>query len=430
MFPIGTDRPLRRTPWVNILLIVTNVMIFFLSHGSGARGGASSSTLLPEWTGWMLFGAPTTYPAQGGGSVTFNPHLYQFLTYQFLHADIWHLLGNMLFLYVFGNNLNEKIGNAAYLTFYLTGGVLAGCGQVLTTGAPTLGASGSISAVAGLFFVLLPRANIRVFLWIFFYMDILEIPGMWFVLFSVAKDLVEGLLPHSPVAHWAHLTGNVSGVAIGFLLLYAGLVQRDHYDLLALIDRWRRRRQYEKLVSQGYNPYLTPTPPGPDAGPIYQPGAPIAPGAGQVPPPVDAANTKLRDEIVEFVRTHQTAPAAAKYLELKQRDPTQVLPAREQLDIANQLMADGQYLPASVAYEDYLRAYPKAPQNEQVELILGVIYGRYLPETPQRLGRAKDLMRAALPHLHEAAQRALAEAELNRLDPKFVAQPDTRTPGS
>ncbi len=99
----------------------------------------------------------------------------------------------MLFLYVFGNNLNEKLGHIGYLAFYLTGGILAGCGQVLASNSPTLGASGAISAVAGLFLVLLPRTNIRIFVWIFVYVDVWEIPSLYFILFSVVKDFLEPL---------------------------------------------------------------------------------------------------------------------------------------------------------------------------------------------------------------------------------------------
>ncbi|MEI8195892.1 MAG: rhomboid family intramembrane serine protease [Phycisphaerae bacterium] len=388
MFPIGTDRPLRRTPWVNYLLIAANVVIYFISHGSAVRGQQEASYLLPWAQKLMLFPVAQDLPTPSG-FVHVTPALFQYITYQFLHQDIWHLLGNMLFLYVFGNNLNEKLGHAAYLLIYLTGGIMAGCGQVLTSTAPTLGASGSISAITGLFFVLLPRANIRVLFWIFFYMDIWEIPGMWFILFSVAKDIVEGFFTTSSVAHWAHVSGNAAGVGIGLMLLFTGLVQRDHYDLLALIDRWRRRRQYESLVNKGYDPFLTPTPPTATS--------PVLFGNGRTAPaaPLDPRILPLREAISEAVRTHQIPQAVAKYQELRGIDPAQVMAAQDQLNIANQMMADGHYVAAAQAYEDYLRVYPKAPQIEQVELILGLVYARYVPASAAAPKRAAKQPAAA-----------------------------------
>ena len=136
MFPFGTDRPQRTLPWMNYLLIAANVILYLVSHSAApGRPGNPLGTLTPWCDPYIL-----------------NPghlRLYQFLTYQFLHENLAHIGFNMLFLYVFGNNLNEKLGHWGYLLFYLTGGVLAGCGQVMTSISPTLGASGAISAVTG-----------------------------------------------------------------------------------------------------------------------------------------------------------------------------------------------------------------------------------------------------------------------------------------
>ena len=96
--------------------------------------------------------------------------------------------------------------------------------------------------MAGAFLVLLPRTNVRIFIFLFYYLDVIEVPSMWFILFNFGKDLIFPYLdPSSSVAHAAHLTGNIAGFAIGLLLLGTHLVQRDHYDLLALLARWRRR---------------------------------------------------------------------------------------------------------------------------------------------------------------------------------------------
>jgi membrane associated rhomboid family serine protease len=381
--PIGTDRPQRRFPWMNLLLIAANVVCYLLSHRFGGRG--SPTGLAPGWDKWLLY--PT------------HPELLQFITYQFLHQNLTHILFNMLFLWVFGNNLNEKLGHIGYLCFYLTGGVLAGCGQLLASTAPTLGASGSISAVTGLFFVLLPRTNIRMFIFFVVYADVWEIPSMYFILFKIGQDVIEPLLGPSNVAHSAHLTGTAVGVAIGFLLLLCGLVQRDHYDLLATLERYRRRKQYEAMVARGYDPF---------AG---SPGIGGGPGVATAPAHGDPRVVPLRDAVSVLLREHRLPEAAAKYRELRGIDARQILTAQDQLDVANQLMAEQRHAEAAAAYEDYLRAYPKRPQEEQIVLVLALIYLRYRPDA----ARARELLEGVIPRLHDPQEREMAQAELARL---------------
>ncbi len=392
--PIGTDRPLRRIPWMNLLLIAANIVCYLLSHRlfHAGRGIVTATGLAPGWDKYLLY--PT------------HPALFQFITYQFLHEGFAHIGFNMLFLWVFGNNLNEKLGNIGYLCFYLTGGVLAGCGQMLTSSAPTLGASGSISAVTGLFFVLLPRTNIRILIFIIVYADIWEIPSMYFILFKVGQDIIEPLLASSNVAHMAHISGTASGIIIGLFLLLGGLVQRDHYDLLATFHRHRRRRQYESLVARGYRPF-TPTL---AADPTDLPAScPITPTAPRHDNPRVAT---LRDQITLLIRERRLPDATARYLELRTLDPRQILTPQDQLDVANQLMADAKYAQAGAAYEDYLNAYPRRPQEEQVVLVLALIYIRYLPDPV----RARELLIGLIPRLHNPEERQLAQSELARLD--------------
>src|SRR4051794_32504639 len=137
-FPIRTDTPLRRTPYTNWALIFANVVFFIVQQSLGRK-----------------FYAPLLLDPR-------DPHLYQYFTYQFLHGDVMHLLGNMVFLYVFGSNVCDKMGQLGYLAFYLAGGVMAGVAHVVTARAPVLGASGSISAVTGAHPGLLPRAPVPV----------------------------------------------------------------------------------------------------------------------------------------------------------------------------------------------------------------------------------------------------------------------------
>ena len=115
LIPIRTESPIQRTPWVNIALISLNAIafMFFNQLLAGQR-------VKEFMDAYLVFDSA-------------EPALFQFFTYQFLHGDFWHLLGNMLFLWVFGNSVNAKMGDVPYLLFYLAGGVLAAWGFASST---------------------------------------------------------------------------------------------------------------------------------------------------------------------------------------------------------------------------------------------------------------------------------------------------------
>ncbi|HEY4329094.1 MAG TPA: rhomboid family intramembrane serine protease [Phycisphaerae bacterium] len=393
--PYGTTRPQRRYPWMNIAIIVANVVVYFITHLTGhhAAGYAAFASISNDWYPYML------NPPRPWGI-----HLYQFITYQFLHQDISHIGFNMLFLWVFGNNLNDKLGHFSYLAFYLAGGVLAGCGQVFTSNSPTLGASGAISAVTGLFLVLLPNIDIK--LWFF---DVYLIPSVYFILFKVGQDIYEQYEGGQAVAYMAHISGTAAGFLIGMFLLMTKLVQRDHYDLLAMLNRFRRRHEYRSIVAKGYDPFLPTT----AEETVVSVNVPSRPSLR------DPRIESLRAEIGRLLRLHDSRDAAKRYVELKAIDSAQVLPAQEQVDVASQLMSDGNHAQSAVAYEDYLRVYPGGGaagesgvgQQDQITLMLALIYARYLPNP----ARARELFLKLLPRLHHPAERELAAAELKRL---------------
>ena len=124
----------------------------------------------------------------------------------------------------------------------------------------------------------------------------------------------------------------------------------------------------------------------------------------------------MRAEISEAIAHHNLERAAALYLELRRLDPQQVLSRQAQLDVANQLNSQQLYPDAAEAYEAFLRTYPKFEQIEQVELLLGIIYARYL----QQYDRAKGLLVKAIARLHGERELSMAKAELRRIEPLTV----------
>ena len=378
LLPLRTDSPLRTTPYMNWALILANVVMFAVQK---ARPQSQPSLEL-------YANAPT---------------LTAFVAYAFLHADLLHLVGNMLFLYLFGNNVNDKMGHVGFLLFYLGGGVFAAIGYLLTSNVGTLiGASGAVWAVTGAYLVLFPRAHVTV-LYFFILIGRIELPSWAFVLMQVAWDVIR-MGQQTNVAHAAHLAGAVFGFAVSMSLVAVHLLPRDQFDLWALFKQWNRRRQYRDMVAKGYNPFG------------YSPAVTDGVGRAVAEAPADPRTqriSEMRAEIAEAMAHHDIPLAASRYLELRRFDPEQVLSRQAQLDVANQLSAQQLYAEAAQAYEDFLRTYPKFEQVEQIELMLGLIYARYL----NRYDRAKEFLVKAIARLHGDRELQMAKSELTRIEP-------------
>jgi len=369
--PIRTDVPLRQTPWMNWAIILATV----LAHLVRIKFPQTQS----------LFELDPS-----------APRITCYFTYVFLHAGIGHLASNMLFLYIFGNNVNDRMGHFGYLGFYLGGGVIAGVAHVLVEQAPVIGASGAVFAVTGAFMILFPRARVTV-LYFMVLIGVAEIASMWFVLFYLAINLL-GQFSHllgtpSNVANIAHLGGAMYGMGVCTAMLALRLLPRDQWDVIALLDRWNRRRQYRDLVASGYNPfgYITP--------------------AKTAPNPLADRIQELRATIAEAISHSDLTEATKRFMELRAIDPAQVLSRQNQLDMANHLFEQQHHAAAADAYEGFLRTYPKADRLEHVQLMLGLLYARYL----NRPDKAATHLSAALQRLHNDREVDLAKSELERI---------------
>jgi membrane associated rhomboid family serine protease len=382
--PVRTDAPIRSTPWMNYALIAANVIAFLAQQKVLVGPREDDFNLIPD-------------------ALT----LGSFFTYQFLHADIMHLVGNMLFLYIFGNNVNDRMGHVGYLAFYLAGGVMAALGHLWVSDSPVIGASGSVSAVTGAFLVLFPYSRTTI-VYFFYLIGAFEISSLYLILFYFLKDLLLNFVGSTGVAHMAHAAGTVFGFAVTLSLLVVGLLERDHFDVFGLLDRWNRRRQFRAQVATGWTPFGhtgrgTPPPP-----PARGGRATIEP----VPPQMQRV-MDLRAAIFEAMNEQRLADAGRLYTELKAIDPSQVLPLRNQLDLATYLAHEQRHAQAAEAYESLLRQYPAVPDASQVQLMLGLIYARYL----QQYDRAATHLRAAIERLQSGSGADLAREELSRIEP-------------
>jgi membrane associated rhomboid family serine protease len=208
MFPISDVMPSRTVPFVTIGLIVVNALVFLyeVMLGPGQlRLFMASYAVIPTWFWW--------------------PSLF---TSQFLHAGWMHIIWNMVYLWIFGDNVEDRLGHLAYLLFYLGAGAAAAILQVLFnpfSGIPMVGASGAIAGVMGAYFVLYPQSRVLTAIFILFFFDLVEIPAVFFLGFWFLMQLLSGVgslgastAAAGGTAFWAHVGGFVGGAAIGLVL--------------------------------------------------------------------------------------------------------------------------------------------------------------------------------------------------------------------
>jgi membrane associated rhomboid family serine protease len=211
VIPLRDTIPTRRFPIVNTGLIAINVLIFLLESLLDAEG---LSNLV------RLFGLTPAVFWQGGPGTWVT-----LLTSMFLHGGWWHLISNMLALYIFGDNVEDRLGHVRYLLFYLGSGLAAHAAHLLAQAnspLPTVGASGAIAGVLGAYLVLFPRARVVTLVPIFYFLRVVQIPaviylGFWFIsqLFNGVFALsAANVLQAGGVAWWEHIGGFVFGLAI------------------------------------------------------------------------------------------------------------------------------------------------------------------------------------------------------------------------
>jgi membrane associated rhomboid family serine protease len=221
MIPLRDDQPIFSTPFVNYFLIVLNVVVFLWEFSVGMQSQRALNSFLGEFGVVPLHTVAVLTGQSYDGVATAILPLF---TSMFLHASFLHVAGNMLFLWIFGDNVEDYLGHFTYLVFYLVCGVVAGATHILlnqASRAPSVGASGAIAGVMGAYFILYPRA--RVLIWFppifFFHVPAWLMLGYWFVgnfLSGTATAIAETSQTTSGggIAFWAHVGGFVAGVVM------------------------------------------------------------------------------------------------------------------------------------------------------------------------------------------------------------------------
>ena len=231
MVPLRDDNPVSTTPVVTYGLIGLNIAVFLYQLGLPRVG-------LDRWfEAWALVPAQLSESFQGA----LEAPAYEWITLvssQFLHGGFFHVGGNLLYLWVFGNNIEDQLGHLRFLIFYLGCGVLAGLTQWMVDPAstvPTVGASGAIAGVMGAYILRFPRAHLVTLIPLIIFFTTIRVPaifflGFWFVqqaLFGLASLSSEASWSDGGVAYWAHSGGFVFGLILGPMLGLMGPKSRS-----------------------------------------------------------------------------------------------------------------------------------------------------------------------------------------------------------
>ena len=259
MFPIGDENPTLRNPIVTYLLLAALLAVWILVQG----GGLDEPELAKSVCNLGLVPGELTRQAAVGTAVPLGPGMACVvdrepinwltpLTSMFLHGSWGHLLGNGLFLWVFGNNVEDSMGRLRFILFYVLCGLVAAAAQIAIGPAspiPMVGASGAISGVLGGYLLLYPRVRVRVLFIFFIFIRVFRIPAFLVLLWWIGYQIVLGLPALSGVeedmsggvAFWAHIGGFGAGLLLIKLFSNAELVERHRKKLrLGLSPSWQR----------------------------------------------------------------------------------------------------------------------------------------------------------------------------------------------
>ena len=220
MFPLRDNIPTEHFPFVTVLLIAANCFVYFFLQGG--LWGLPDSGLGGDWPVQQYAAIPCEFTGQCA-AVGPPATVVTAFTSMFMHGSLLHLGGNMLFLWIFGNNVEDSMGPVKFIVFYLLAGLAANAGQILVNTSseiPSLGASGAVAGVLGGYLLLFPGARVVTLIFIIFFFTILELPAILFLGFWIVQQAVlayfDLLQPTEGggVAYFAHIGGFVCGLLL------------------------------------------------------------------------------------------------------------------------------------------------------------------------------------------------------------------------
>lgn len=240
MLPIRDDNPQITTPYGTYAIIVLNVLVWIFVQGLG-----STASLVSSVCSFGLVPAELLQPLPPNISVPLGGNLactlgesgwYTVVTSMFMHGGWMHLIGNLWFLWIFGDNVEDSMGTRRFIAFYLLCGLAAAASQIVSNPAsvvPMVGASGAIGGVMGAYIVLYPRVHVHMLFFFGFFVTTLAVPAVFMLGYWLVLQLLSGVLAiggqGGGVAFWAHVGGFVAGMVLIFLFRNRRLLARHPY---------------------------------------------------------------------------------------------------------------------------------------------------------------------------------------------------------
>jgi len=225
VIPLRDANPTRRAALVTLAIVIACGIAFGWELGLLARSDSAFQAAITDWG--VVPGRLTAAWDRGG---FLSGESLTLLSSQFLHGGWLHLLGNLLYLWIFGNNVEDRMGRAGFLLFYLAGGVVAGLTQVAIDPAspiPTIGASGAIAATLGAYLIFFPGAKVTSLVFLGFFYQLVRVPAAFVLVVWFLLQLLDGIGSLGPsqgggVAFFAHIGGFVFGAVVAWLLTLLG----------------------------------------------------------------------------------------------------------------------------------------------------------------------------------------------------------------
>jgi membrane associated rhomboid family serine protease len=341
------------------------------------------------------------------------------ITYAFFHADFWHLLGNMLILWVFGPSVEDVLRKWGFTLLYLVGGIVAAFLHSIFEDAPVIGASGAIAAVTGAFLVMFPKTYVKV-LWFFILIGFYTLPAWIFIALAIAKDFLLTGIGNSNVATIAHIGGYILGFALSFALLATKIVPSEQSSLVFMFKQSQRRNAMRKAFEDGTKERTNPT--------------------IRLTDLQQAQLTKLtalRAQIGLHISKTDTSRALASYDELLALTRSisspealglakpLLLSRRLQMDLANALFASARHAEAANAYTLFAENYPDDPHAPRAWLLVALVHMRYTSPSSNHPA-AKVALKAIKAPFADPQEDALAKqllAEIQAAQPTGPDQP-------
>ncbi len=364
MIPLGTDRITRKTP-TTITIVVINIVVFLLISLGLHADSTATATKAAEIEQFGVF-----YP----GFRMILTHPWTLVTYAFLHdpSGLSHVAFNMLFLWIFGRAVEDRLGSIWFAIFYIAGAIAAALGQWLISPAPMIGASGAVAAATGAFATLCPRSRVRVL----FFFTIIEVPGIVLVLIFVGLDLfgqlgqsVSGPSLRGGVAYSAHLFGYAFGILTMLALLGSGILKRTEFDLFFLLKQWKRRREMRAATNQSRSPWVK-----------------------------DVSNLSVANSAEVSKGESASKPVRRQ---LSDSD------AKRELHDAGTRWSRGEFSAAASAWERFAQRFPSHPDSDGALLLSAVTYARKLNDPI----KANDLAQKIVNRVPSASSELLAQAK-------------------